>query len=206
VTFALAADPVKLDIPVLVGVFGAAVVIVLAFAAATGWIGRIGALQTGEPEELEPVVAGIGIGTAGVPRWLYAAYVVIPLWAMFFLVSNTKVAKEKVPEAKGAAATAAPKAGAAAASSEVRITAKNVAFTKKSVALKAGPDTITFRNDDASTDHNIAISKDNFASFVFTGAIIKGPASIDYKVTLQPGSYVFRCDVHTSMTGTLTVT
>jgi plastocyanin len=215
-TLAVVAEPVKLDLPVLIGIFGAAVVVVLAFAAATGWIGKIGVEPSGEAEELEPVVAGIGVGDAGVPRWLYAAYVIIPLWAMFFLVSNTKVSKEKVPlhaasAAPSPAASAAPAGGAGAspaATGPVQITAKDVAFDKKAFALPADvPTTIRFRNNDTAVQHNIAIYRDSaFSQVVFKGELFAGPGTREYKVpAMTAGTYYFHCDVHPPMQGTVTV-
>ncbi|MEA2607483.1 MAG: hypothetical protein QOI00_2240, partial [Chloroflexota bacterium] len=41
---------------------------------------------------------------------------------------------------------------------------------------------------------------------VFKGAIVTGPAKVSYQVpALAAGSYRFLCDVHPTMTGTLTV-
>src|SRR5712692_5996268 len=41
------------------------------------------------PEEEDPeVVAGIGVGKAPVPRWLYAFYVVIPLFALLYVLNG----------------------------------------------------------------------------------------------------------------------
>ncbi|MGH2760179.1 MAG: hypothetical protein ACRDKJ_11540, partial [Actinomycetota bacterium] len=38
-----------------------------------------------EEEEKEEVVAGIGVGRAGVPRWLYGFYVLIPVFAFLYV-------------------------------------------------------------------------------------------------------------------------
>src|SRR5437870_1867475 len=50
-----------------------------------------------EEEDTDEVVAGITMGRAGVPKWLYGAYVLIPLFAFGYVFSNVHVPK---PHAK----------------------------------------------------------------------------------------------------------
>jgi plastocyanin len=110
------------------------------------------------------------------------------------------------------AEVAAPEGGApaaVAAPAGVRITAKGIAFDKKDIALRSGGEAeIDFRNDDAATPHNVAIYKDSFATeVIFKGDLVTGPATKTYKFAAPPaGSYYFRCDVHPTMQGTVTVT
>jgi Copper binding proteins, plastocyanin/azurin family. len=87
--------------------------------------------------------------------------------------------------------------------------AANVAFDTNCLAVAAGkPFKIVLDNQDAGVPHNVAIYTDSSASTaLFTGDLVTGPKSFTYKVAaLDPGTYVFRCDVHpTTMTGTFIV-
>ena len=75
------------------------------------------------------------------------------------------------------------------------------------VAPAGEPFTISMDNQDAGTQHNVAISSDaDFADFLFTGDLETGPGVFEYEVDpLDEGSYPFRCDVHPTMLGTLAV-
>jgi plastocyanin len=89
------------------------------------------------------------------------------------------------------------------------ITASGLQFDTDSLTFQAGkPTQFTFNNDDADTPHNLAIYTDDTAKDnLFRGKIITGVAKGDYTIpALKPGTYFFRCDVHTDMTGTVTVT
>jgi plastocyanin len=64
---------------------------------------------------------------------------------------------------------------------------------------------LEFDNNDAGIPHNVEI-KDASGASVFKGQIITGPAKASYQVPALPaGSYMFLCDVHPNMTGTVTV-
>lgn len=94
--------------------------------------------------------------------------------------------------------------GAEAAS----ISANALQFSASTLTFPAGtPVALAFDNQDAGTPHNVAIYSDSsFATVVFTGDIVTGPTKITYDVpALEVGTYYFRCDVHTTMTGTVTV-
>jgi len=106
------------------------------------------------------------------------------------------------------AASVAPSPSASGPAADVTITAVNVAFTTASVTVPAGkPFTIRFQNNDASIPHNVAIRPDGAAGpAVWTGEIFPGVDSRLYQVSaLQAGTYTFICDLHPTMTGTLTV-
>ena len=64
---------------------------------------------------------------------------------------------------------------------------------------------LEFDNNDAGIPHNVEI-KNAGGTSMFKGQIITGPAKVSYQVPALPaGSYMFVCDVHPNMTGTLTV-
>ena len=98
----------------------------------------------------------------------------------------------------------APSAPAPAA--DVTVTASNVQFTTPDISGPAGKGfTIAFDNQDAGIPHNINI-KNPDGSDAFKGEIFPGVATKVYQVPALPaGTYKFVCDVHPTMTGTLTV-
>jgi plastocyanin len=121
------------------------------------------------------------------------------------------------PIASGPASSAAPAApaptspvvipaGGGATGSTVQISAQNIAFDTD--LLKAPADqafVLEFDNNDPGIPHNVEI-KDAAGMSLFKGQIITGPAKISYQVPALPaGSYMFQCDVHPNMTGTLVV-
>ena len=84
------------------------------------------------------------------------------------------------------------------------IVAKNMAFTTSTVEVKAGSNfTLHFDNQD-SAPHNVAIFTDSSASQkVSVGEIVAAGNKDQVVPALKAGTYFFRCDVHTNMTGTL---
>jgi cytochrome c oxidase subunit 2 len=101
------------------------------------------------------------------------------------------------------------------AGTSLSVTAKNTAFDTKCLAAPADQAfTIKFDNQDAGVPHNVAIyTKDPAQGGTLLGGAtsatdtITGPATTSYQVKpLQPGTYLFRCDVHpTAMFGTFVV-
>lgn len=88
------------------------------------------------------------------------------------------------------------------------VTAKGLAFLEKNITLPAGkPVLLQFKNDAAGIPHNVAIAADDsFSQVLFKGDIVVGPISVDYHFDSPPaGKYVFHCDVHPNMKGTVTV-
>jgi plastocyanin len=88
------------------------------------------------------------------------------------------------------------------------VTASNLAFDTTTIELAAGePATITFDNQDAGVQHNIAIYRDDtLAEVLFQGDLITGPDTVEYAIDpLEAGEYYFQCDVHPSMNGTVVV-
>ena len=88
------------------------------------------------------------------------------------------------------------------------VVAQGLAFDTDQIELPADvPSSITLDNQDAGTDHNIAIYPDDtLGEPLFEGELITGPATEAYPVPpLEAGSYYFLCDVHPSMNGTVKV-
>ena len=88
------------------------------------------------------------------------------------------------------------------------VTAQGLAFTPTEISLPASQaSTITFDNQDSGVQHNIDIFSDSgFTTSVWKGDVVTGVASVDYDVpALDPATYYFRCDIHPTMTGTVTV-
>jgi plastocyanin len=89
------------------------------------------------------------------------------------------------------------------------VTASGIAFDTSTIDLPANQaSTIHFMNQDAGTQHNIAIypSADDLANPLFRGEIITGPAETDYAIDpLKAGTYYFQCDIHSTMNGTVNV-
>ena len=103
--------------------------------------------------------------------------------------------------ASAAPATPGPSTGSTGESTS--ITARDMQFVEKAVAVKAGTAfAIAFDNKDGAP-HNIAIS-DTTGGKVFEGSIVSGQA-VTYQVpSLAAGTYNFLCQVHPDMKGTIT--
>ena len=104
-------------------------------------------------------------------------------------------------------ATPSPSGGGSAGAT-AQIGAQGLQFDTASLTFPAGTAvTLTFDNQAAGIPHNVAIYSDSgYATAVFNGAIVTGPVKTTYDIpALDAGTYYFRCDVHTTMTGTLTV-
>jgi mono/diheme cytochrome c family protein/plastocyanin len=110
------------------------------------------------------------------------------------------------PGASGSPASGSAAPTGSAGGSVVNVTAQNIAFTTPEISAPADTAfTIAFDNEDAGIPHNIEI-KDAGGASVFKGDIFPGVAKKDYSVpALKAGSYTFVCDVHPTMTGTMTV-
>jgi plastocyanin len=94
----------------------------------------------------------------------------------------------------------------AAPAADVTVKASGTAFTTPDISGPAGKGfTLAFDNEDQGIPHNVNI-KNPDGSDAFKGEIFSGVATKIYQVPALPaGSYPFVCDVHPSMTGTLTV-
>ena len=85
------------------------------------------------------------------------------------------------------------------------LAAKDIAFTTANLSVPAGkPFILVFENGEAVM-HNVSIYAGSAGSNrVFEGVSFTGPATRWYPVpALSAGDYVFKCDLHPTMTGTL---
>jgi plastocyanin len=88
------------------------------------------------------------------------------------------------------------------------LAASNLTYSTDQLSWAADtPTTLTFDNQDAGTPHNFSIySDDAYTDNVFKGDLVTGPATQEYQIpALAAGTYFYRCDVHPTMNGTLTV-
>ena len=67
---------------------------------------------------------------------------------------------------------------------------------------------LAFDNQEPGVPHNVSIYQDEaYTQPKFTGDLITGPATVTYDVPPLPAAtYYFRCDVHVTMAGTVSVT
>jgi plastocyanin len=89
------------------------------------------------------------------------------------------------------------------------ISATALAFNTATLSFPAdAPVALTFDNQDAGITHNVAIYQDQaYTQPKFNGEIVTGPTTVTYDVPpLAAGTYYFKCDVHPTMTGTVSVT
>ncbi len=92
------------------------------------------------------------------------------------------------------------------ADADLTITSVDMAFEQTAITVAAGEAfTLALVNEDAMP-HNVAIYADSSASDdLFVGEFVTD-STIVYEVpALEPGEYVFRCDLHPEMVGTLIV-
>jgi plastocyanin len=125
-------------------------------------------------------------------------------FAFVCVVHPNMLGSVQVVEAGGAGGDGGGGGGATG----LTVTALNLAFDTSTIELPAGETaTITFVNEDAGVQHNIAIYEDDtLAVELFNGELITGPAEIAYEVPpLDAGEYYFLCIVHPTMNGTAVV-
>lgn len=108
---------------------------------------------------------------------------------------------EHQPDVKGTSTAAAAPKGA------VVIRAKNLLFDRNAFNLTADKEAVVRLINDDIDLHNIAVYRDAQATdVIFRGETFGGPGQRDYTFTAPAaGRYLFRCDVHPSMQGTVTV-
>jgi plastocyanin len=155
------------------------------------------------------IVVAACSSAAGAPGYTYApaASPIATMPGMDMSPSPSGPAVSDGPPASGPA-SAAPVAGGGPATTgaTLHISAQNIAFDTDHLEAAAGRAfVLEFDNNDAGVPHNVEI-KDASGASVFKGQIITGPAKASYQVPALPaGTYMFLCDVHPNMTGTLSV-
>lgn len=129
-------------------------------------------------------------------------------WSDAFKTSASAAPASPAASGSGAAPSGSGGAASQAASGPtINETAQGTAFLQTQLSAPADtPFTIHFDNQDAGMPHNIVI-KDATGADLFTGDLVTGPGTADYKVpALKAGTYTFICAVHPQvMTGTLKV-
>lgn len=158
-----------------------------------------------EDEDETEVVAGIGVGRAAVPGWLYGVYVVIPLFALLYVLNAVALRGPVEAEPEETPPPSGPV-------TEVTIVAQNIQFDLDEIVFPADTDvTVTFQNTDAGIPHDFTVWPDEQAA---TGggesiaATPTFPGADEEDVTFNSdgtGSYYFNCTVHPSMSGTIEV-
>lgn len=92
---------------------------------------------------------------------------------------------------------------------ELTLTARDLVFDTDCLVVEVGsPFTIELHAEDVGVADNVSIYRDgsDAADPLFVGGIVTGLDTITYEVPpLDPGTYVFRSDVHSQMSGTLFV-
>jgi len=157
----------------------------------------------------------------GVASVLAVALVAVSVWAVFRPSTQTAAAGPSISAgppipAQSTTPTGTPSEQGGACSpsgTNLQLTAKAIAFDKSCLAAPAQTAfTLAFDNQDPGTPHNVHIlaadpATNPGAQSLFTGQIVTGVATTDYKVgALPPGTYFFQCDVHPpQMHGTFVV-
>jgi plastocyanin len=86
------------------------------------------------------------------------------------------------------------------------IVAKDMAFSPSTVEIAANKNVMIHFDNQDSAPHNVAIYKDSTASEkVSVGEVISASKTDQVVPAIAAGTYFFRCDVHTNMTGTIVV-
>ena len=111
------------------------------------------------------------------------------------------------PSPSSTPSTSPPGGGGPPPSGSVSITASGLQFDTASFSLPAAGGTIRFTNNDAGTQHNVAIYTDSSAADnLFRGDFAIGVDTVEYQVpAIPPGTYYFQCDVHPTMNGSVTI-
>ena len=166
---------------------------------------------------LRLVAAIVGIGmvaaacsSAASPAWTYSpvAQPTSTAPAMDMSPSAGPLATPALPPASAGAvppSTPAAPAGSPQPVAVLHISAQNLAFDTNQLQAPAGQAfVIAFDNNDPGIPHNLEIT-DADGTSVFKGQIVTGPTTVSYQIpALAAGTYMFECDVHPFMNGTLT--
>jgi plastocyanin len=98
------------------------------------------------------------------------------------------------------AATASP---AGSPADGIVVVAKGVTFSTATIAAPAGEPFQIVLDNQESVPHNFAI-KDGSGTVIFKGEVVTQTQVVNNVAALAAGTYQFYCEVHPTMTGTLT--
>lgn len=103
-------------------------------------------------------------------------------------------------------ATASPTGTPAAATATIKMV-PTISFDTDELQVAAGTVTFTADNTDTGVSHNFAVYTDEaFTDLVGQTKICTAPCTETVTLTLEPGDYFFRCEVHPKqMTGKIKV-
>lgn len=155
-------------------------------------------------EEPDEVVAGITIRRAPVPRWLYGAYVLIPIFALAYVLSNVAVAP-----AQQAEETAAPEEGPCTDCEIASV--PTIKFDKAELVVAAEEDiTVAYTNDDTGVPHTFTVWETEADAtggdpIADSGTIAGTGASTDveFKAPAAGETLYFNCTIHPPMDGNI---
>jgi len=206
----------RLPLPVLIPVTAVVVIVVLT-------VGFSRVLLAIPPEAATAVATVTAINILGAcavlamrPNMSRNAMVELAVVVIYPVIIGIAIAQLGIGTEEHAEAAPAAEEGAPAESeggpvtSGGTIVAQDVQFTSDTIELVAGEEvSITFENSD-DLQHNVAIyaneaDADAQQNPIFQGEIITG-TSVTYEFTApDAGEYVFQCDVHPAMRGTVIV-
>lgn len=111
-----------------------------------------------------------------------------------------------VAAAAGLAPAPEEEHGGGGESSAVELSASGLAFDKTELTIPADTEFVLAFNNEESQPHNVAILEaQGSPTALFRGAIVTGPKLAEETVDPIPaGEYYFQCDVHPTMSGTVT--
>jgi plastocyanin len=160
-------------------------------------------IEEDEADEGDEVVAGITVGRAPVPRWLYAAYVLIPLFAFAYVFSNVRP-----PQAAEDAATPEPTGPC----EECEIAAvPPIAFDKAELTVPPSTEiTVAFSNDEQGVPHTFTVWETKADAGggepVVDSGNVAGGAERDVQFeSPDSGTWYFNCTIHPAMEGDIVV-
>jgi plastocyanin len=161
------------------------------------------AVASGAPpveEEEDEIVAGITVGRARVPRWLYACYVLIPLFAISYVFSNVSIRPETPPEK-----TKGPETGP---KTDVDIVAAGIKFNLTEMTVAAGKQiTVNAENNDSGVPHTFTVWKSeadataNKDKVADTGQFGSGTKKVTFTAPAAGTTWFFNCTIHPAMKG-----